>query len=393
MKVTAIASALLMAITAPLMAQSDLDSLLVSVNANNKQLKAARQYSVTAGRDYATGITLPDPFVEYDYLSGGPETAGPLQELKVTQSFDFPTVYGKRKQLAELQGELSLSGYDVQRQDILSEARELYLKAVYQRRNLQWLEKRKQETEVNLNAFERRLNADEGNILDVNKARLQLIAIGQKHSKAVTELEVTLLKLKELNGGVAPSINEWVYPETNALPEFETFEKEYEERDPHRIRLEKERQVAAKQQELSKSLWWPRMEVGYRYEDTPGQSFNGIHTGITIPLWQHRNTVKKDEQMLLYTGLELESHLSEHYHQLKANYEEYLQLSKALEEYNKVFAGGSVTQLLSKALAAGQIDASEYFQETSFYDSAYIDYLESELRLHLVMNELFKYKL
>jgi coenzyme F420-reducing hydrogenase beta subunit len=91
--------------------------------------------------------------------------------------------------------------------------------------------------------------------------------------------------------------------------------------------------------------------------------------------------------------LELESHLSEHYHQLKANYEEYLQLNKALEEYNKVFAGGSVTQLLSKALAAGQIDASEYFQETSFYDSAYIDYLEFELRLHLVVNELFKYKL
>jgi cobalt-zinc-cadmium efflux system outer membrane protein len=376
-----------------LFAQAEIDSVLASITRNNKQLKVKQQYNAAAGQGYLTGITLSDPFVEYDYLGGSPASNGDVQEFKVTQAFDFPTAYGRKRKLAELQTELLQTEYTSQRQDILAEARRMYLDIVWYNRQLQWLLQRKTETTSHLQAFQKRLDRGEGNILEVNKARIQLIAVERKYNALQTELNVTKMQLTELNGGIPLETSGWNYPVVPAVPEFASLEKEYELNDPHRMLLEQEKLLAQQQLQVSKALWFPRMELGYRYEDTPGQSFSGIHTGISIPLWENRNTVKREEQFQLVAGLQLESHLNEHYYELNRKYEQFIQLREVVASYEEVFGNNEIMRLLSKAFSAGQLSASEYYQEVVFYDDAYEAYLKAERDLHVVLTELYKYRL
>jgi outer membrane protein, heavy metal efflux system len=43
--------------------------------------------------------------------------------------------------------------------------------------------------------------------------------------------------------------------------------------------------------EVSKALNLPKFETGYHYQAMLGQRFNGLHLGLTIPLWENKNKV------------------------------------------------------------------------------------------------------
>ena len=51
-------------------------------------------------------------------------------------------------------------------------------------------------------------------------------------------------------------------------------------------------------------MTFPKMELGYHYQEFIGQKFNGLHTGISIPLWQNKNTVKQKKAQFLFADLD-----------------------------------------------------------------------------------------
>ena len=51
------------------------------------------------------------------------------------------------------------------------------------------------------------------------------------------------------------------------------------------------------------------------------------------------------------------------------------------------------SEVLDKALAAGQISVLEYFVELNYYNTTFNSYLEIEKEYHEVVASLFKYKL
>ena len=72
-------------------AQSTIDTVLVSVLRNNKTIQANAQYWQAQNLQYKTGLSLPNPNAELDYLIGSPATAGNQTDFTIAQSFDFPT--------------------------------------------------------------------------------------------------------------------------------------------------------------------------------------------------------------------------------------------------------------------------------------------------------------
>src|SRR5690606_19279545 len=147
------------------------------------------------------GLTLYNPQVDFDYLNGSPAGAGNQADFAVTQSFDFPTAYRKKKQLADEQMEQANFQLMSTRQDILLEAKLLCFELVYRNKFQIEIIKRKQDTEKWLADFQMRLDKGEGNILDVNKARLQLIEINAGFQENISEINQLNQKLTELNGG------------------------------------------------------------------------------------------------------------------------------------------------------------------------------------------------
>lgn len=386
-----ILSLLIMAFSAN--AQSTVDSVLSTIAKNNKTILADEQYWEAQKLGFQTGLTPYNPKIDYDYLNGSPANAGNQTEFAVTQSFDFPTAYSKKKQLSK--GKIAQAEFQQisMRQNVLLEVKTICIGLVYRKKFQAELEKRKQNTEKWLGNFQTRLDNGEGNILDVNKAKIQLVEINAAYQENRSFLNQLNQKLTELNGGILIEFNDTIYPSLPNVPSFSELESENEANDPVRKYLEAEKVTGQMQVELARAMSLPKLESGYRYQTILGQTFQGLHLGITIPLWENRKKVETQAASLVFADLNLEDHRNEHYYEIMQKYEKSQNLQITMNEYEMLFGSLNHATLLDKSLLLGQISSIEYFMEMSYYYDALLNYLKTEKEYHQTIAELYKYKL
>ncbi len=373
--------------------QTTIDSALVSIAKNNKTIIANTKYWDAKKMSYQTGLNLVNPKVDYDYMIGTPENAGNQTEFAITQSFDFPTVYAKKKQLSNEQIKQAEFQLSANRQDVLLDAKWICVELIYRNKLNSVLSIRKQNTEKWLAAFERSLELGQGNIMDVNKAKLQLIQINAAFQENLSISNQLNQKLTELNGGIQIQFSDTSYVSPPFIPDFETLEQEIEANDPVKKYLEQEKVIGQNKVALSKSLSLPKIEAGYRYQGILDQTFSGFHLGLTIPLWENKNTVKTKQAELILNEATLQEHTNEHYFDIKQKYEQMSNLKITLDEYETLFSSINNVELLDKSLALGQISTIEYFLEMTYYYEALKNYLKTEMEYNKVVAELFKYQL
>jgi outer membrane protein, heavy metal efflux system len=374
-------------------AQSTIEAVLSSILKNNKSLLANNQFREFRKLEYNTGLYPSNPQVEYDYLSGSPDEAGNQTEFTVFQSFDFPSSYFKKKQISNQQELLSEHQLLSNRQDVLLEAKLVCIELVYRNKLNKELHQQKENVQTLLENFETKLDKGEGNILDVNKARLQLISINREYQDNISSINRLNAKLVSLNGGNEIAFFDTVYFAIPDIPAFEQLEKQYESADPIRKILEQEKIIVQKELELTRILSYPKFEAGYHYQGILGQKYEGIHTGITIPLWENKNTVKAKKSKLLFADLEIEEHKTDHYFEIKQLYERYLNLKITVDEYKNTLNNVNTVYLLNKSLTAGHISAIEYFMELNYYAETFNSYLQMEKEYYQSIAELYKYEL
>lgn len=373
--------------------QSNMDKVLAEISKNNKTIQSNTQYWNAQKVQYKTGISLYNPTVEYDYLKGSPANAGNQTDITISQSFDFPTAYTRKNQLADqqiLQADLQLK---ISNQELLLEAKKVCIELVYRNKLQIPLAKRKEATEKWLASFKKKLDKGDGTILDVNKAEIQLLEIRklfQENASAIIKLNEMLTSL---NGGAVVAFNDIAYFDVPVIADFETLEKEIEQQDYIKKTLEQEKVIAQKQIDVSKALTLPKMEVGYHYQGILGQTYNGIHTGISLPLWESKNTVKLQKAKMIFAESVLTDHTNEHYYEIKQLYGRYESLKSILSDYEKINQSAEPIRLLDKALSAGQISVLEYFVELNYYNTTFNSYLEIEKEYYEVVATLLKYKL
>ncbi len=243
-------------------AQSTIDKALIEIAKNNKTIQANTQYWNAQKIQYKTGNTLYNPTVEYDYLKGIPANAGNQTDIVVTQSFDFPTAYGKKNQLAKEktnQADLQLKSAN---QAVLLEAKKVCIELVYRNKLQIPLTTRKEATERWLVHFKKRMDTGDGTILDVNKAEIQLLELRKQFQDNSSAIAVLNEKVTALNGGTPIPFTDLTYYDVPAIADFETLYAEIEVVDYVKKTLEQEKVIAQKQIEVSKALALPKMEVG-----------------------------------------------------------------------------------------------------------------------------------
>jgi outer membrane protein TolC len=375
-------------------AQTGLETVLSDIAKNNKTLQTQAKYWDAQKLQYNTGITLYDPVVSYDYMRGNPNAiAGNQTDITVVQRFDFPTVYGKRRKLADEQSKQADFTLTANRQQILLEAKKAYIELVYLNKLKGKIEERKTKIEKFLNDFQTKLDKGEGNVLDVNKAKLQLIEINKDYQLNISTINQLIQKLTELNGGIEIAFTETDYPDYPPVPLFEELEKEIENIDPVRKYLEQQKVIAQKQIEVTKAMTLPKLDAGYHYQGILGQNFHGARIGVSIPLWENKNRVKQSQAELSVADVQLDEHINEHYYDIKQLYEKYINLQKTVEDYQNVLSNINSVQLLDKALRFGEITTIQYFLEVSYFYTATNNFLLAEKEYNEVIAELYRYQL
>ena len=200
-------------------------------------------------------------------------------------------------------------------------------------------------------------------------------------------------KLTELNGGIPIEFSDTVYQALTSVPEFNTLMDSIESKSPILKSLQQEREINQKKVELSKAMALPKMEVGYRNQTLLGQQFQGVHFGLTIPLWENKNTVKLQKAQILLSEVKVEEHKNQHHSEIQQLYEKYQNLNTTLTEYKEILAAIDNIELLRKALKLGEISSIQYFTEIKYFYNSFDKYLHLEKEYYLVIAELYKYQL
>lgn len=153
-----------------------------------------------------------------------------------------------------------------------------------------------------------------------------------------------------------------------------------------------ERQIAGNNVKLQQSLWLPQFKAGYGQETIIDGSYRGVQAGISIPLWQNKNTVKYAESQQQAT----ESSAFAYSQQLKSNiaakYQVAISLKNNFDGYQKIAESIQSQDLLKKSLSSGNISVLEYYRELSSWFETYDRYLVSANDYYLEMVYLKQYE-
>jgi outer membrane protein, heavy metal efflux system len=374
-------------------AQSDVARVLKEVEANNKSIQSNKKYWEARRAEFKTGLTPYDPLVEYDYLFGSPVGAGNQRDFSVTQRLDFPTTYKRKREVSNTQIAQTQLQQQVHRQDVLLEAKLVTLQIIYLNKKANELNRRLLNTQQLVQDYQKKLDKGDVIILDVNKAKLQLLNINNEVALNNNEIQVATTKLTELNGGLAIQVKDTTYPVTFMIPDFETLDSLIEANDPILKIYEQEKEIMQRQIALQKSLNLPKIETGYHSQGILGQSYRGIHAGVTIPLWENKNRLKAAQSNLEYANINAQAHVTEHRLENKGYYDRLAVRLKSMQEYRDLLSTLNNTELLNKALRLGQITIIQYFLDEAYYFSAYDKYLQLEWEYHLAAARLYKFKL
>ena len=374
--------------------QNSIDAVLRSIEANNKELQANNQLTVSKKLEAKLDNNLPDPSVSYVHQYGNREGMGIQGELVASQSFDFPSVYVQKNKLAKSKA----ASFDRQgaefRQQILLQAKEICLDLVLLNQQRALLDQRRQNAEQLAELYAMRLETGDANILETNKIDLELLNAKTEARMNESARIAKLQELATLNGGIAIDFTDTTYMSDGDILSFEELCAEAVTSNPPLLTLKSEQVAARRQLSVNKSKSLPSFELGYRMNTaTGGERFNGFLVGISIPLFSNRNNVKQAKAQALYTDLQLESTTTTVESELHQLYNQSVALKTSMDEYNTVLKSQNSLALLNKAIQTGQISMIEYFVDvTTFYQSMQ-NYMQLQNEYQKVMAQLYKYKL
>ena len=373
--------------------QSNLENVLASIEKNNKTLVSQRQYWEVKKLEFKTGLTLPNPSVQGQYLLGSPATAGNQTDFFAVQPFDYPTLYKQRRELAGTQAAQADFAIAATRQEVLLAAKLSCVELVYRNKLRIHLSRRQAALERIRRDFQTKLDQGEGNILNVNKAKLQLLEVSQLIQENEASVQKLNTYLTELNAGTALVFADTLYPVLPTNLSFGQLEQANEAVDPLLKSLQQEQHIAEKELALSKSWRLPKFELGYHYQSILGQRFNGIHAGLILPLWEQKYRTQQQQAQVQFSNLQVEDHRNEHFHEIKRLYDQQAALKTTLDQYQAVLFSIQSNALLDKALALGEITTLEYFLELSLYQNALLYSISTEWEYQAILVQLFKYNL
>lgn len=374
-------------------AQPGINRVLESIEANNKTLLAGKQMTEAQKLEASTGKYLANPTVELNQLWADRSVGGNSNELAVIQAFDFPTVYSNKNKLAKLKSATYDHRYAADRQQILLTAKQICLEIVYLRKQKKILDSRLKNAGRLAALYRRRLESGDANQMEINKIHLEKINAQNASRLNEAALRAQLEKLRNLNGGIAIDFTDDTYGVLPVLPEYSQLENEYLATDPSLKSLEGETEAANREVKLSRAQSLPKFDLGYRRNGGSEAKMNGFRIGMSIPLWENKNTVKTAKAQAEYAAANMDDNTQALKSSLRELYIQAQALQNSSADYAQALASQQSEELLNKALEAGQISMIDYFVEiTLLYDSVQ-NYLDVEKEYYLLVAQLLQYKL
>ena len=375
-------------------AQSSIDQVLRNIETNNKSLQANTKMTDAQKLEAQTGKFLANPSVEWEQMWGNRNNPGSEYTLTVKQSLDFPTTYSNKNKLANLKANTIGFQSAAYRQQLLLNAKQTCIEIIYLRKQKSLLDERLANAETMFALYKKRFESGDANQLELNKIQLELLNAQNQSRLNKAALTAAEEQLRNLNGGNPITFDATDYPTGEELINFDQLQAAFMDADPNLKSLTGNQEIANREVKLSRSLTLPKFDVGYKRNAAKDLvASNGFMVGVSIPLFENKNTVKKAKAQAEFATASLEDNRLN----LKTNLQQLYQQAEALQisraDYAKVLEQQRNIELLNKALNAGQLSVIDYFTELSTIYDSHQSYLDVEKEYHSILAQLYQYKL
>lgn len=371
-----------------LFAQTSLDSLLNQVETGNPTLIAAQSLLDSRKLDAKTGLTPSNPEVEFGYMWGDPTQLGNRTDFQVTQSFDFPTAYSSRSKLSKINIQQVELEYNATRQEILLNAHQAWVNRVYMN-NLDYLLNDRLEYAMKVfEGFERRLETGEANQLQVNQARMKVMALENEINLLQRKFSKNSAEILNLTGADNVNITDINYPVSKTIP-FDSLLAHYQLGYLNKM-YETEVEKKSKEIDVVFNQKLPKLMAGYYSENVLDTKMRGIKAGITIPLWENARAVNTAKAKLVFAESDADRYWQLKQNELLQKYEQWIYLKERVTAMEELLAISNNEILLRQAMEAGEISLTQYFYESDFYFQNILNLFEFKKEMLMLEADLRK---
>jgi len=375
-----------------LIAQEGYELVLAEILKNNTSLEAYRQQAKADKLDSKVGIYLQNPEIGFNYLWGSPAEIHNRTDINVMQSFDFPTSYSHRKKISDIRASQVDMAYMNELALIKYETRLVCIDLVYYAALIKENKKRLEYAESIAEAITAMYEQGKENILEKNKAQLNYASASSEHMLLIADMNNLMADLKRLNGGKEIDFPYTEYPAVHFPDEYDEWFRQMETDNPYFLYLNAQVSISEKEEKLIRAMSLPRLSAGYMSEKVGGEQHQGLSVGMSIPLWENKNSVKAARAQTAANLAVVEDSRLQVYTRLSANFERVKHLQKAVDSYSSALIGSNNTDLLKKAYDLGEISLIEYLVEVQFYFDTMVKSLEAQREMQKAIAELQKWE-
>lgn len=347
--------------------QENINTALASIEENNPTIAALRAHFDYLKAETRTDLLPPNPSIEGGRFPAV-EGAGIKYAWGVSQSFEFPTVYSKRNQLAKTNDKYADVSFNAARQEVLLNAKLSILEYIHTKRLIAEYSRREEYAQNMLAIIQKRMDAGDATAMDLNYAKLRVVEMNQQRKRIQDQSSLLLKRISVLNGNLPVSIADTILI-LEELPPKNILVANYFVNDSRLIALDYKNELAEQNRQLVKQQGLPELNIGFQSEQTDVEHFRGFMAGISIPLWGNLGKSKAAKIRVNATQAEKQNQVE----MLQLEYDEvYLKaisVKAQLDELKGALNSFNNIDLMQRALEAGEISVIDLYNELAFlYD-------------------------
>lgn len=373
-------------------AQRSIDEILRQIESASPEMQAQRELTSALKTEAKTGKYLSNPTVEMENLWGGAEKAYNA-ELTVAQAFDFPTAYASRNKIARMQSSLYDNQQAAFRQQFLLDAELLCIDIIHLTR-LDELYRQRLDRAVQMNdVYRKKMESGGANMMEYNKTNIELIDAQTQFDMNTAELQAKRRQLGTLTGNPDDTFADLQYPSRETSSPFEQISQGYLDGNPQIESLKNEVDINQRTVTLNRALSLPQFEVGYRHNFGVEGRYKGFLVGLSVPLFERKNTVKAAKARVSSSNVQLESTRRNLTSEVRRLYDQTLSLQRSIDATRELISNLKALETLDKALDAGQINIIDYLTESAVILQSKERLYQLERDYQAAAAQLFRYEL
>lgn len=348
-------------------AQRHYEEILRQVEDHNVLLKAARSRAEAGQMKAHVGLMIPNPEVELSLFRGDPADQGTRWDLRVTQSFEMPSVYVRRARLRNLMEQEAWIDYNSACNTILYETQLICTDLIYYRAIAEVYSRRLENAYRLRSVYETRLAQGDCSVLDYNRTQMEVVNMQNHEADAILKYDHLYHDLCTLLNVEFYNFQQKEYEEGPLPALFDAWFDSVERNNPAIQTLQNSVDARRQELQLSRAQWLPEMSVGYASETVTGSAFRGVTVGATLPIWSQQRAVRQASASLSAAQQELSGRRSELFQELRCLTHRLFTLRNNLNNLRESYARYNSYELLDKALEAGEMTLEQYLQQVDYY--------------------------